>query len=1004
MLALCALFAGLSLHAAAAEPLVIDDFERGGNGWYEVDGRPDRSAPPTCEMQTVAEARQGIASARLRFRPCPDSWAHMQLTVRPVDWIGAGCDRLALWVRGDGSGEALNVMLGNYDARPTVCSWYPITLDFTGWQHYVLPFAEFVPEPIATRLSQVALIQLNVRNTSRPVEVLVDDIVALPAQRPGEGGNLSALEVATAPGWDQPAPPAPVQVDPLLGIPAGVELPRMVHGIRNHLDLHNPVQFAAEYAEPGEFAVRVGRTSGYGGSALIIRLDGQETLRREFPGQTNADMFDYQGYYAIPVPEGRHTLEVDNDGADWIQVDSYRFGNYGRGRVSVSRDDGAIIIRVVGADARPLPGLEAGVRVAGRAVPVALAPDGTLRTAGLLEAFPTGTYPATATVRQGGKVIYTGTARLATGTPRVVPEHVTFDAGQPIALALSYCNAAGVALPGQALALRVGPVGVEPGASLAMREGAEGRYLAELGALSPGVYEATISAPDGDHRLRLLMTGADNAIARTGVVRLGDNGRFVTGDGGDFVPWGFATIQHFRPVAETAWAVGQWAFMSDDVVRDWVGLLRTYGVNVIRFGVNVDSMKADQGGRLDPDIAARLRHLLDLIEPLGVRALPVMWWGHYGNFSFGGISAYDELIKTQADWFTSPQALELQRQYVREVVAPYAGDPRIFAWEVMNETYAAGGDRPAAIRWTNEIARTIRESDPTHLITTSAAEATPAAQIEWIRGAEVDFFNWHAYPTYTDYGVFRQEAGQGATREIGNYALLMALADAGHGRPVILGETGNDRMAELDYPEFRTLITRDCLWLAFLAGSPGGISWDAIADPREFDILSRIAGQFDWRLWQTAPPVASVTVTDYARDLGTLAAYAWWSLETGTSLDFARPSPGVAAVPSDRFAPPAPQPRITCSPGYQVRCLASADEQALIAYVRNLSGVLPQNVRTRTAAPLSLGLGAEPGTWEVWDLDDRRVLRAVATPLPGNLDLGTTNHDFALVFRAAASD
>jgi len=182
--------------------------------------------------------------------------------------------------------------------------------------------------------------------------------------------------------------------------------------------------------------------------------------------------------------------------------------------------------------------------------------------------------------------------------------------------------------------------------------------------------------------------------------------------------------------------------------------------------VDSKSIGGDRGGHADPFIVERLHHFLDLIGPLGVRAVPVMW-GHYRNFSFQGIPAYDELIKTQADWFTNAQALELQKQYVREVVTSFRDDPRILAWEVMNETYSAGKDLPAAIRWTNEIIGAIRSADPSHLITTSGCVATPAPETEWMRGAKVDFFNYHAYPTYMDYGDYRKWAGNDTIRRWG---------------------------------------------------------------------------------------------------------------------------------------------------------------------------------------------------------------------------------------------
>jgi hypothetical protein len=379
-----------------------------------------------------------------------------------------------------------------------------------------------------------------------------------------------------------------------------------------------------------------------------------------------------------------------------------------------------------------------------------------------------------------------------------------------------------------------------------------------------------------------------------------------------------------------------------------------------------------------------------------------MWWGHYHNFSFDGIKAYDELIKTQADWFTKPAALDLQKQYVREVVAPYANDPRIFAWEVMNETYAAGNDRQAAIRWTNAIVDTMHEVDKSHLTTTSACEATPAEEIEWIRDSKVDFFNWHAYPTYPDYGVYRAQAGNDTPREIGNYAAVMATADAGHGKCVILGETGNDRGNEVDYPEFRTLITRDCLWMALLCGSPGGISWDAIADPREFGVISRVAGQFGSGQW-SAPdaPALLLDVKDWRKDLGMVARYSWWALEHGINRSWRRGAGNAPVTPLDEFRPPiVPTRALPVSEGYQGRWVRLGDGQGLIGYVRNVGGILPQNVRTRAARPLKIVVESAPGRLQVWDLDERRVVNTVEHKGQTTLDLGRTDHDFVVVVQA----
>jgi len=377
--------------------------------------------------------------------------------------------------------------------------------------------------------------------------------------------------------------------------------------------------------------------------------------------------------------------------------------------------------------------------------------------------------------------------------------------------------------------------------------------------------------------------------------------------------------------------------------------------------------------------------------------------GALPNFGFQGIPAYDELIKKQADWFTNPKALELQEQYVREVVAPFRDDPRILAWEVMNETYSAGGDLPAAIHWTNEIIATIRSVDPAHLITTSGCVATPAPETEWMRGAKIDFFNYHAYPTYLDYGEYRKWAGNKTLREMGNYAAMMMLADRLGNNVNILGETGNDRGREIDYPEFRALITRDCLWLAFLCGSPGGISWDAIADAREFDVISRLAGRIDWTTFEAAPASVAVRVADLNAELGKLAEWSWWSLQKGVPMEFiasdAAPAKGQAVSTGVTFAPPwFPKTHLKVSSGFQSRYLMSKDRRVFLAYVRNVGDILPQNVRTRAPRELNIRVsGLQAGDLEVWDLDERVLVQRAKFDGSAEIRLGLTRHDFAIL-------
>ena len=889
------------LPARAAEPFILEDFESGAGRWQRVEGNRPAGVDALVTITPTADVKVGEGAGRLRFAACPETWTHVQMPIVGSELLGAGCDRLRLWVKGDGSGEKVNVMFGNYERKPALCFKAAIALDFTGWREVVLPFTAFAPEGLAGALRELVLLQLNVSGTKKPVDVVLDDIAGLPAEGTGDTGRFYDLDVQTNGSWATPAPAGPVAVDRIAGMPP-VTLPRTLHGVRNHNDLHNPTEFAVEYAEDGFFAVRVGDTSGYGGSNLLVLLDGKEVLRQEFPGETQTALKQYQGWYRVSVPAGKHVLRVDNDGNDWFTADAYRFGNYGGVGVRVRREDGALEVRF----SRPedAAGLSLVARVVGRPLPLKAAEPGVF-SAAAPAGWPAGEYPVSVTAERAGKTILRRSLKMSLRSPHLRATRVAYPASEPVRFAVRYSNAADVPVAGRRLRARLAGLplplaggapaktAASPDRAFDLADKGNGTYTADLGRLPAGIYEARVSV-DGAIPIPVkivLFDPMSTPCHREGLVSLGADGRFRTADGRAHLPWGFATIGIFQSDPEAIQSVPgehSWCRVSDDALRDWMAMLRAYGINCVRFGVNVDgrSVSGDRGGHADPFIVERLRHLLDVLGPLGMRALPVLWWGHYRNFGFQGIPAYDALIQKQADWFTNPQALTLQQQYTREMVAPFKGDPRILAWEVMNETYRAGTDLDAAVRWTSAIAGTIREASPAHLITTSAAEATPAPEVQWMRGAKIDFFNWHAYPTYPDYGSYRQAAGEGAPREIGVYAMTLALSQRFGKMPSILGECGNDRMREVNYPEYRALVTRDCLWPAFLAGSFGAISWDAIADPREFEVLSLLAGRIDWAKFRPAPAPIALRVDDLEKDLGSMVRASERSWRAGVPIRF----------------------------------------------------------------------------------------------------------------------
>jgi len=114
-------------------------------------------------------------------------------------------------------------------------------------------------------------------------------------------------------------------------------LPGLLHG-NSHRDLRSPFVFELDCARPIRFKVRVGTVSA--GAVLEFQVDGKpvktydlpagEGLERQsrFQPQWNIYQTDYDRYFGIDVPAGRHTVRLFNSGKDWMQVASVLLEGY----------------------------------------------------------------------------------------------------------------------------------------------------------------------------------------------------------------------------------------------------------------------------------------------------------------------------------------------------------------------------------------------------------------------------------------------------------------------------------------------------------------------------------------------------------------------------------------------------------------------------------------------------------------------------------------------------
>lgn len=107
---------------------------------------------------------------------------------------------------------------------------------------------------------------------------------------------------------------------------SGMRQPVPIEGIQYsnqaHRDKHNPVRLEVDLPWATQFGVNVQGVSGYGGAKLVMRLDGKAVVEKEFadtnpPGKTET-LDQYNGWYAVDVPPGKHVVELENVGRDWF--------------------------------------------------------------------------------------------------------------------------------------------------------------------------------------------------------------------------------------------------------------------------------------------------------------------------------------------------------------------------------------------------------------------------------------------------------------------------------------------------------------------------------------------------------------------------------------------------------------------------------------------------------------------------------------------------------------
>jgi hypothetical protein len=286
----------------------------------------------------------------------------------------------------------------------------------------------------------------------------------------------------------------------------------------------------------------------------------------------------------------------------------------------------------------------------------------------------------------------------------------------------------------------------------------------------------------------------------------------------------------------------------------------------------------------------------------------------------------------------------------------------------------------------------------------------------WHRSTPIDFYNDHLYP-------------QGGTTLPGlDFGAAVDVLSR-YGRmcgPSMLGESSGDQFSLHPSVETRRWVMRDITWMALTQGSPGVFFWNARGpEVREFKLARDAMAQLDLAAFERARPAIGIDVRHAIDDdkwfctavgkraYEMMGRYAQHYLNEGVDFDFTLgPAKYEKTGTLAEFAPVEPPQRFfRFDKGWQLSYLARKDWREVLVYVRNYAGAKAwtcemdrspwtQYLRERRRAPLHLKLDLPEGSYRavLFDLDRRRsITRTVDAG--GSIDLGTTDHDFAMVLK-----
>jgi len=567
------------------------------------------------------------------------------------------------------------------------------------------------------------------------------------------------------------------------------------------------------------------------------------------------------------------------------------------------------------------------------------------------------------------------------------------------------------------------------------KTGADGTAKARvrLNEVKRWVYRVKIESPEG-------LKGQSPPICLLAAqpsapVTLGPNGYFRTRDGKPWLPLGgfYANWVGLPQDGEEGKRLISFTDATEEQMTHWLQYLSSQGVTALRAMLRThrrDGMEPlDIGGRVNPELFAAWLRYMDLARPYGIRFLLVVHedytkplyydrfalehfaWPRWTEAMWGELKPFqarflrDERLLESADQkYTDPDAIACQDQYARELAGLLKDNPQVFGYELENEMV----DCPAS--WANHALATLRSVDPDRPMCVShgGGGVHTGDPLWWKKNTTIDFYTYHLYPL-------------GTTAPDRDYGLGMDVLTR-YGRmvgPCFLGESAGDEFSQVGQPDERRFIMRDIIWFSLINGNPGCFFWNARGfEVEQFRLAHELSGDLDWTTWRRARPPVGVVVAhplsddkyyrteQGQRDLAMMSRYSAHFLSRGVDFDFSMDGQGYAQTADLKtFRAPDAKPLLSLPEGWQAAVNAREGFAQGLAYIRNIAGIQEWTVgkngkmyvRRRAARPLTVELRLPVTKVKVRVVDlDAGTSREQEVAGDGKLDLGTSEHDFAI--------